>query len=503
MAVIRAGSLTPSACTRLRNKAFAPNEPLVVSVSAWTSISSSNTKHKAILTDDTNTRLPCVFNVPLHNASNSQPSMVKLTAYSWKTVKTADQSDKEILIVDKAEIVQGSSSSTIADEALVRALEPSTFTKILAEIVQHKKKETPSAPPPAKKQRTDGGAASTSDADVVVTGVVDADEAAAAKKKAAEARGDVVDLVMTEDMENRSREATEKACNYLRYCEPMVPGGGADETHGQRAIDVNQLDAILKYVALAHINLPEDVAHILKLADKLTPDVMIPASAVRELLPPPSAATTSAVVVKTEGDKKHGNCKEGNAKAPATSEALCPAYYDDSSGVGGMDASMRVALRAIACHCALSRPRVEAEGKKLANNEGAGAGASANANADVSTNFDTVVLASHGKNLFASVICDPARYNIKGPKNKILVHYFGEEKYPWGFHVKSELTPWDEEKYLSQPWSKHMTNESESERRKAALLSLKTFQDTGKIPHYALMEALFLSTVSINEKTKD
>ncbi|XRB13804.1 hypothetical protein RI054_07g36420 [Pseudoscourfieldia marina] len=500
MAVIRAGSLTPSACTRLRNKDFAHNEPLVVSVSAWTPISSSNTKHKAILTDDTNTRLPCVFNVPLHNAPNSQPSMVKLTAYSWKTVKTADQNDKEILIVDKAEIVQSSSSSTIADEALVRALEPLTFTKILAEIVQHKKKETPSAPPPAKKQRTDGGAASTSDADVVVTGVVDADEAAAAKKKAAEARGDVVDLVMTEDMENRSREATEKACNYLRYCEPMVPGGGADETHGQRAIDVNQLDAILKYVALAHINLPEDVAHILKLADKLTPDVMIPASAVRELLPPPSAATTSAVVVKTEGDKKHGKGKEGNAKAPATSEALCPAYYDDSSGVGGMDASMRVALRAIACHCALSRPRVEAEGKKLANNEGAGAGAgaSANAKADVCTDLGTVVLTSHGKNVFASVICDPVKYNVKGPKNKFLIHYFGEEKYPWGFHVKSEMTPWDEERYVSQPKSKQMTEEMQ----KAALESLKAFQDTGKLPMDAAIEAfeaeqakLFLSTV--------
>ncbi|XRB21011.1 replication protein A 70 kDa DNA-binding subunit B [Pseudoscourfieldia marina] len=105
--------LTPSACTRLRNKAFAPNEPLVVSVSAWTPISSSNTKHKAILMDDMDTRLPCVFNLPLENASNSQPSMVKLTAYSWKTVKTADQNDKEILIVDKAEIAtEGTGASS-------------------------------------------------------------------------------------------------------------------------------------------------------------------------------------------------------------------------------------------------------------------------------------------------------------------------------------------------------------------------------------------------------
>ena len=240
------------------------------------------------------------------------------------------------------------SSSLVMDEALVRAFEPSTFTKLLAEIVQHKKKETPSAPPPAKKQRTDGGAASTSDADLVVTGVVDADEAAAAKIKAAEARGDVVNLVMTEDMENRSREATEKACNYLRYCEPMVPGGGADETHGQRAIDVNQLDAILLYIAPAFVK-PDDVAHIKKLADSLAPDAEVPVRAVHALLPSPAAATP--VVVKKENGDKKGKCKAPNdamAAARPYSASLCPASCDDSVSACDMSVSSRVALRALA-----------------------------------------------------------------------------------------------------------------------------------------------------------
>ena len=142
-------------------------------------------------------------------------------------------------------------SSTLADEALVRALDPAIFTTVLAQIINIKA----SSPPPAKKRRTGNnrqacsGAASTSNADVVVTGVVDADEASAAKIKAAEARGDVVNLAMTEDMENRSREATEKACNYLRYCEPMVPGGGADETHGQRVLGGAASGAIFRNTA--------------------------------------------------------------------------------------------------------------------------------------------------------------------------------------------------------------------------------------------------------------
>ena len=241
-------------------------------------------------------------------------------------------------------------SSTLTDEALVRALEPLTFTKLLAQIINIKA----SSAPPAKKRRTDNnrqafsGAASTSDADVVVTAVVDADEAAAAKKEAAEARGDFVDIAKIEELEMRSREATEKACNYLRWCYAAC----ADVLDGRFlwAVNVEQLTEILRYIAPAFVK-PDDVAHILDLTDSLTPHAEVPARVVRDLLRSPAAATP-AVVVKEENDNnKKGKGKhvaqvanEAEAARPY-SASLCPASYDDS--VGDMSASSRGALCAL------------------------------------------------------------------------------------------------------------------------------------------------------------
>ena len=247
------------------------------------------------------------------------------------------------------------SSSVLVDEALVRAFEPSMFTTFLAQIVKTDDALTSvkTQEPRRKKARSEsssarggggGAAASTSDAqDVVVTGIVDADEAVAAKRKAAEARGDFVDIMKIEELEMRSREATEKACGYLRWC--------ADDTSDGRflrALNVNQLDAILMYVAPAFVK-PDDVAHMKKLADSLAPDAEVPVRAVHALLPSPAAATP--VVVKKENGDKKGKCKAPNdamAAARPYSASLCPASCDDSVSACDMSVSSRVALRALA-----------------------------------------------------------------------------------------------------------------------------------------------------------
>ena len=228
------------------------------------------------------------------------------------------------------------------------------FTTFLAQIVKTDDALTSvkTQEPRRKKARSEGSsprdggggaAASTSDAqDVVVTGIVDADEAVAAKRKAAEARGDFVDITKIEELEMRSREATEKACGYLRWC--------ADDTSDGRflrALNVEQLDAILLYIAPAFVK-PDDVVHIKKLADSLAPNAEVPVRAVHALLPSPAAATP--VVVKKENGDKKGKGKAPNDATTARpySASLCPTSCDDSVSACDMSVSSRVALRALA-----------------------------------------------------------------------------------------------------------------------------------------------------------
>ncbi|GHP06222.1 hypothetical protein PPROV_000496900 [Pycnococcus provasolii] len=91
---------------------------------------------------------------------------------------------------------------TMEDEALMRAIDPTTFTTLLAKIVDVHTDgaKTNAHEPPAKRMRTSSnGQASTSYAEVVVTGVIDAKEAAERRKVEAAVRGDFVDIVEVDE----------------------------------------------------------------------------------------------------------------------------------------------------------------------------------------------------------------------------------------------------------------------------------------------------------------
>ncbi|XRB15459.1 cyclin N-terminal domain-containing protein [Pseudoscourfieldia marina] len=239
---------------------------------------------------------------------------------------------------------------TMEDEALMRAIDPTTFTTLLAKIVDVHTDgaKTNAHEPPAKRLRTSSnGQASTSYAEVVVTGVVDAKEAAERRMVEAVVRGDYVDIVEVEEKEKRSREATEKVCTYLRRC---YAEGSEPPLNGLHALNVERFDNLLKYAAPALVK-KDDLAHIVALARKLVPaDAQVPARTVLELSALPSDFT-SVVAVKKEGKSKGKQCVPTKARVDNEQKLhmqnLCPAYDDDHWGAN-MNASARIVQRVAA-----------------------------------------------------------------------------------------------------------------------------------------------------------
>ncbi|XRB01130.1 hypothetical protein NFJ02_11g04800 [Pycnococcus provasolii] len=172
-------------------------------------------------------------------------------------------------------------TTAIADEALARVLDPTTFTKLLEATINTGDTAADGGgegnksnnQPPAKKLKKSGGpdGASTS---------------------SSSNHGYFLTEARKTEKAERSRAATLKACKYLQHCyasvdnnPPNDSAAAGERAAAVRAINFEQFDAIVKFVEPAYAwSYPALFRHVVNLAIQLTPEAQVPARAVHKIL---------------------------------------------------------------------------------------------------------------------------------------------------------------------------------------------------------------------------
>ena len=172
-------------------------------------------------------------------------------------------------------------TTAIADEALARVLDPTTFTKLLEATINTGdtaadgggEGNKSNKQPPAKKLKKSGGpdGASTS---------------------SSSNHGNFLSEARKTEKAKRSRAATMKACKYLQHCyasvdnnPPNDSAAAGERAAAVRAINLEQFDAIVKFVEPAYAwSYPALFRHVVDLAIQLTPEAQVPARAVHKIL---------------------------------------------------------------------------------------------------------------------------------------------------------------------------------------------------------------------------
>lgn len=172
-------------------------------------------------------------------------------------------------------------TTAIADEALARVLDPTTFTKLLEATINTGDTAADGGvegnksnnQPPAKKLKKSGGpdGASTS---------------------SSSNHGYFLTEARKTEKAERSRAATMKACKYLQHCyasvdnnPPNDSAAAGERAAAVRAINLEQFDVIVKFVEPAYAwSYPALFRHVVDLAIQLTPEAQVPARAVHKIL---------------------------------------------------------------------------------------------------------------------------------------------------------------------------------------------------------------------------